>query len=64
MAYTSFSPNRRVRNNTMGGKPSAAIKAIDVTRMLEFNGEETLGMAQTRTATGIGTGTVLPSLPY
>ena len=35
MANTSFSSNRGVRNNTMGEKLSAAIKAIDVTRMLE-----------------------------
>ena len=38
MSNTSFSPNRGVRNNTMGGKLSAAIKAIDVTRMLEKRG--------------------------
>ena len=35
MANTSFSPHRRVRNDTMGEKLRAAIKAIDVTRMLE-----------------------------
>ena len=33
MANTSFSPNRGVRNNTMGGKLGAAIKAVHVTRM-------------------------------
>ena len=35
MANTSFSLNRRVRNNTMGQKLSAAINAIDITHMLE-----------------------------
>jgi exonuclease III len=35
MANTSFLDRRRGKNNTMGQKLSAAIKAIDITRMLE-----------------------------
>ena len=35
MANTSFSKNRRARNNTMGEKMKSAIKSIDITRMLE-----------------------------